>query len=113
MPKILRANSAPGNDPRRVFRIQFKREFLIRLLQKRRLRSDDIRRVCPVPDDVPPTCIGPIVASLSRAGVIRRGEFRSSTRSAAHARPLPEWHLSNRRKAAAMLAALPDAGQEG
>lgn len=110
MSSSVSQGSSPDN--RRSFRNQFKRQFLQRLLLKRRLRSDDIRRVCPVPDDVPPQVIGPIVAGMSKAGIIRKGEFKSSNRLAAHCRPLPEWHLCDRRKAAAMLARLPEAGQE-
>jgi len=105
-------SQAASSDNRRIFRIRFKRALLTQLLQRRRLRSDDVRLVCPVPDDVPPQVIGPILAGLSRAEVIRKGEFKSSTRAAAHSRPLPEWHLNNRRKAASLLARLPEVGQE-
>jgi hypothetical protein len=71
--------------------------------------ADDVRAVVPIPADISPKLVGCVFRDMADAGILRRAGFQSSTRPAAHARPISLWRLADAAAALAWLAAHPTA----
>lgn len=76
----------------------------IKLLLARDVASiNELREVFPPREGVSPNSYGPIVMSLSRAGLIRRVGDEPVTHRSAHARSVPRWQLIDRSEAVEWL----------
>jgi hypothetical protein len=76
-------------------------------LDRDTLTADDVRAIVPIPEGIRPAVLGAAIRELAVAGILRRIDYRRSSRPEAHARPLAVWQLADRGAAVAWLAAHP------
>jgi hypothetical protein len=80
------------------------RPVFIKLLLVRDVASiNDLREVFPPREGVSPNSYGPILMSLSRAGLIRKVGDEPIAHRSAHARSVPRWQLIDRSEAVEWL----------
>lgn len=98
---------------RDVWVLRGRRALLLKLLTNGTATADDVRDVVQLPEGIGPKLFGAVPGELRRAGIIRRTGYAPSRRPAGHARPVIQWELADRQKAAAWLARHADPDERG
>ena len=81
---------------------------LLRLLDAGTATADDVRAAVELPDGIDPRCLGAVPGPLADAGIIRRADYRPSSRPERHASIIAIWALADRAAALAWLAVHPE-----
>ncbi len=93
--------------------LEGRRALLHVLLIRGTATIDDVRGIVRTPPGVNPKAFGAVPSALAKAGIIVRDGYKTTSRAAAHARPVSRWKLIDEAAANAWLAAHPVPELEG